>query len=318
VTLPRKFLNEDEELLVEMRPHWVFFAKPLFTALAVLAGIIAILLVVPTPPSWVTDLLLVVAAIPFVWLGGRLLRWRNYTFALTSTRIAVRQGVFGRNTIQLRLQRITEINVEQKLWERMIGTGRLLIDVQGEDDAVVVEFVQKPGIVCRVINGQINELCGGGAAEPIPAELRHIGHRRRWSPPEPPRNGDTPPFGVPVVRPDEGTGEGPRRGPGGPSGGPGGFGPTGAPAGAPAGATDASPTAPQGVVVPSPGGPAGAGGPGGGGGPGVGGGGGGTGGGGAGAPDIRVRLIELDDLRQRGIISEEEFAAKKAELLSRI
>jgi hypothetical protein len=38
----------------------------------------------------------------------------------------------------------------------------------------------------------------------------------------------------------------------------------------------------------------------------------------AGPAEIRDRLIELDDLRQRKIISEEEFAAKKAELLSRI
>jgi hypothetical protein len=38
-----------------------------------------------------------------------------------------------------------------------------------------------------------------------------------------------------------------------------------------------------------------------------------------GAPfEIRDRLIELDDLRKRGIISEEEFAAKKSELLNRI
>jgi Short C-terminal domain len=34
--------------------------------------------------------------------------------------------------------------------------------------------------------------------------------------------------------------------------------------------------------------------------------------------EIRDRLIELDDLRQRGILSEEEFAAKKSELLNRI
>jgi hypothetical protein len=39
----------------------------------------------------------------------------------------------------------------------------------------------------------------------------------------------------------------------------------------------------------------------------------------AGAPfEIRDRLIELDDLRRRGILSEEEFAAKKSELLNRI
>ncbi len=34
--------------------------------------------------------------------------------------------------------------------------------------------------------------------------------------------------------------------------------------------------------------------------------------------EIRDRLIELDDLRRRGIISEEEFASKKSELLNRI
>ena len=40
--------------------------------------------------------------------------------------------------------------------------------------------------------------------------------------------------------------------------------------------------------------------------------------GGATPDQIRDRLIELDDLRQRGILSEEEFATKKAELLDRI
>jgi hypothetical protein len=34
--------------------------------------------------------------------------------------------------------------------------------------------------------------------------------------------------------------------------------------------------------------------------------------------EIRDRLIELDDLRRRGILSEEEFTAKKSELLNRI
>jgi hypothetical protein len=38
----------------------------------------------------------------------------------------------------------------------------------------------------------------------------------------------------------------------------------------------------------------------------------------AAAFEIRDRLIELDDLRRRGILSEEEFAAKKSELLNRI
>ena len=77
VPLPRKFLNDDEELLVEMRPHWVFFARPLFVAVAAIAGLIAVVIAIPSIPDWATDILLVLVAIPVLWLVGRLFRWRT-------------------------------------------------------------------------------------------------------------------------------------------------------------------------------------------------------------------------------------------------
>jgi membrane protein YdbS with pleckstrin-like domain len=271
VPLSRKFLNDDEEILVELRPHWVFFARPLFTAVVAVAAVVAILVAIPSTPNWVADALMVLAAIPVIWLAGRLLRWAAYLLVLTTSRIVVRRGVLGRNTVQIRLQRITEISLSQKLWERVVATGRLIIDVQGEDDAVVLEFVRKPAIVQRVINGQINELVGGGGAEPVPEELRHVGVRGRRLQPDPEHDPDTPPFGVPVVSAEGDSQVQPAR-----------------PGPAP---TSVSSTPSVGAPVPSTG---------------------------ATASEIRDRLIELDDLRQRGIISEEEFAAKKAELLSRI
>ena len=88
---------------------------------------------------------------------------RFYVIALTSTRILVRQGILGRDTVQLRLQRITEVNISQTLVERVLGTGRVIIDVQGEDDSLTLEYVRKPAIVQRVINSQINEIVGGGS-----------------------------------------------------------------------------------------------------------------------------------------------------------
>jgi membrane protein YdbS with pleckstrin-like domain len=290
VALPRKFLNDDEDLLVELRPHWVFFAGPLIIATLTVAAVVAILVAWSSIPNWGADVFMAVAAVPVLWFAGRLLRWRGYTLALTSTRVLVRRGILDRNIVQLRLQRITEISLSQKLWERVVGTGRLIIDVQGEDDAVVIEFVRKPAIVQRVINGQINELIGGGAAEPIPGELRNIGSRSSRNRPgrdeeyddydehdHDDHRHDTPPFGVPAVagEDDEAATV------------------LGTAAPAPGTAPTAWATTPAGTAYPirPPG---------------------------AGPADIRDRLIELDDLRQRRIISEEEFAAKKAELLSRI
>ena len=277
MALPRKFLNNDEELLAELRPHWIFLFGPLFTSIGVWIGLIVLVVLWQKAPGWTNYPILILALIPGLWLLGRFVRWRSYVVALTSTRILVRQGILGRDTVQLRLQRITEVNIRQELIERVLGTGSLIIDVQGEDDSLTLEYMRKPAVVQRVVNSQINEIVGGGRREAIPAEMQP---RDRHGAPyadqdtDEYRNDDgrrdddgrhddahdTPPFGVGA----------------------------GVPAQVPTQsvATPAPPAAPATA--------------------------------GAARFEIRDRLIELDDLRQRGILSEEEFAAKKSELLNRI
>jgi membrane protein YdbS with pleckstrin-like domain len=269
MALPRKFLNEDEELLAEMHPHWIFLFGPLFSSIGVWAAIIVLLILWRNPPGWTNYPIIIIALIPGLWLLGRFIRWKSYDVALTSTRILVRQGIFGRDTVQLRLQRITEVNIRQTLVERVLGTGSLVIDVQGEDDSLTLEYMRKPAVVQRVINSQVNEIVGGGTREPIPADMQpqEPHPRARWHRGDPGGGdeNDTPPFG------------------------------TAAPAGPPSTASTAAPSTP-------PTQPATAAGP-------------------SQGPvpfEIRDRLIELDDLRKRGIISEEEFAAKKTQLLDRI
>jgi membrane protein YdbS with pleckstrin-like domain len=276
MALPRKFLNEDEELLAELRPHWIFLFGPLFTSIGVWVAIIAIVIVWRNPPGWTNYPFLILALIPGLWLLARFVRWRSYTIAITSTRVLVRQGIVGRDTVQLRLQRVTEVNVQQTLIERVLGTGRVVIDVQGEDDSMTLEFVRKPVIVQRVINSLINEIVGGGHREPIPADMqpfdarreaRHDAHQHGADGDAADTAGtsdaedahDTPPFGVSTTPNQPGAGAAT-----GPSG-------------------SAAAAAPPGAPF-----------------------------------ELRDRLIELDDLRRRGILSEEEFAAKKSELLNRI
>ncbi len=243
-----------------MRPHWVFYGGPLAITALTWVAVLAVVIGTKTGQKpWASIPLIVIAAGPTIWLAGRLLRWATYTLALTSTRILLRKGVFGRDTVQLRLQRITEINLSQTLPERLLGTGRLIIDVQGEDDSLILHDVRKPAIVQRVINSQINELVGGGEREEVPEELRpRDAPAHRDEPPPPPaptgpHNHDTPPFGTEPV-------------------------------------TAAEP-ADSGTPAPGPGSADGG---------------------------IHEKLIELDDLRRRGILSEEEFQAKKAQLLDRI
>ncbi len=172
MALPRKFLNNDEELLAELRPHWIFLFGPLFTSIGVWIGLIVLVVLWQKAPGWTNYPILILALIPGLWLLGRFVRWRSYVVALTSTRILVRQGILGRDTVQLRLQRITEVNIRQRLIERVLGTGSLIIDVQGEDDSLTLEYMRKPAVVQRVLNSQINEIVGGGRREAIPAEMQ--------------------------------------------------------------------------------------------------------------------------------------------------
>jgi membrane protein YdbS with pleckstrin-like domain len=271
MAIPRKFLNADEELLAELKPHWIFLFGPLFTSIGVWAAIIVILILWQNPPGWTNYPVVILALIPGLWLLGRYVRWRSYDVALTSTRILVRQGILGRDTVQLRLQRITEVNIRQELFERVLGTGSIVIDVQGEDDSMTLEYMRKPAVVQRVINSQINEIVGGGSREAIPEDMLPRDQRSQrgrhgddYDTDQHDTHQDTPPFGVRASTP---TSEAQQR------------------------TEPGAPGAPAAPHVPPPGS----------------------------VPfEIRDRLIELDDLRKRGIISEEEFAAKKSELLNRI
>ena len=219
MALPRKFLNDDEELLAELRPHWIFLFGPLFTSIAVWVGLIVLVILWQKAPGWTSYPILILALIPGLWLLGRFVRWRSYVVALTSTRILVRQGILGRDTVQLRLQRITEVNIRQALIERVLGTGSLIIDVQGEDDSLTLEYMRKPAVVQRVLNSQINEIVGGGRREAIPAEmqprgparcpLRRPGHRRAWGRRRPLRRAPHAPLRRRCERP--GPGAGPER-----------------------------------------------------------------------------------------------------------
>ncbi len=82
MALPRKFLNEDEELLAELRPHWIFLFGPLFSSIGVWVAIIVLLLLWHNPPGWTNYPILVIAVIPGLWLLGRYIRWRSYDVAL--------------------------------------------------------------------------------------------------------------------------------------------------------------------------------------------------------------------------------------------
>lgn len=274
--ISRRILADDEDVVVDLRLHWIFLAGPVVLTAVAVAVAITVTVEFPGAPVAVAGVLAAMIAVPALWLAGRIVRWLSISLVVTTARIVFRQGVFSRDLVQLRLQRVAEVHCSQTVVDRLIGSGRLVIELVG-DQPLVVDDVPRPRALQRTITHQLDEIShdawslAAAQGSEVPSAPIHV--------PRPLSLDVTPPHGVPV---QSRWGE-----PLGSAGPPGGAAAPGVDGGYyAAGATPTEVVV--GVPPPSP------------------------------APSIPEQLIQLDDLRRRGIISDGEFEAKKAELLSRL
>lgn len=254
--IPARHLGDDEVVVSEMRPHWVFVAGPAWCTLFVLAAAVAVGVEFPNAPVFVAWILAAAVTVPAVWLAARVVRWRSTSLAVTSERLVLRRGVVRRQLTELRLDRMAEVQVTRTLAQQLVGTGRLVIRLTG-GEGVWIDDVRRPRAVQQLLRQRLGPAprwdgaTGGGVPGPTIA-LRPLASR-------PLGPDDTPPQGVAVTRAV----------------------PAVEPVGGPAAVPAAEP--PAGRVA-----------------------------------AVHRQLIELDDLRQRGILTEEEFSTKKSVLLSRL
>jgi membrane protein YdbS with pleckstrin-like domain len=257
VAFADRVLDDDENLLAEVRPHPVFVLPPLLLLLVAAAAAAAIVIELPRAPVAVAWVLAAMIGLPALWFLARLVRWRAIRLLVTSSRLVYRKGVVATDVVQLRLQRVTEVHCRQTLAGRLVGSGRLVFEVAG-DSPLAVYDVRRPRSLQRLVNSQLDLL--GTPALPGRPPVTPVGAQGRGRP-------AVPPGGF------AGSGSGPWA--------------------RPVDVWTVQATPPRGVLL----------------------------GRGATAPDrasIPDRLVQLDELRRRGILSDAEFDAKKAELLQRL
>lgn len=158
---PKKNLNANETVALDMHPHWWFFAEP---ALSLLGAIILGIIVAAKTDGdgagrtilvYVVIALMVVAAL---WLIGRYLKWITTNFVITSNRLIFRQGVIGKSGIEIPLERVNNVNFNQSVFERILGAGDLLIESGGEDGQSRFTDIRHPDKVQNLIHSQMESL----------------------------------------------------------------------------------------------------------------------------------------------------------------
>lgn len=157
---PRKNLNPNETVALDMHPHWWFLSGPV-TALA-LSCVLGVLVLVEKEDTtfWnlVTPVVLVLVLVSLLWAVGRYLKWVTTNFVITSQRLIFRQGVFAKSGIEIPLERVNNVNFGQTVFERILGAGDLLIESGGEDGQQRFTDIRHPDQVQNLIHSQMEGL----------------------------------------------------------------------------------------------------------------------------------------------------------------
>ena len=141
MAISENLLNDEEQVVLDLRPHWWFFIRQILVLfVALLFGVTGLVL----GNSLWSLVAGAVLAIALVWFVVRYVVWSTKHFVVTSDRLITRDGVFRRTGIEIPLERVNTVFFEQNLFERLIGSGDLAIESAGEQGSQQFTNIRKP------------------------------------------------------------------------------------------------------------------------------------------------------------------------------
>jgi uncharacterized membrane protein YdbT with pleckstrin-like domain len=176
LAFPERLLSEDEELIYDLRPHWLTLVVPVLVTLVVMVAVGAAWVVMPAgdlqqPARLAVGVLGMVVLL--ITVVGRVLRWSTTHFVLTTERLIFRSGLVAKFGREIPLERINDVTFSQSLFERLIGAGDLLLESAGEHGQSRFSNIRDPETVQLEIYRQMEandrRRAGYATTQPHPA-----------------------------------------------------------------------------------------------------------------------------------------------------
>ena len=152
---PKRLLVPGEELVLDLRPHWIALFLP---GLATL-GIVVF-------GSWLIsrfDVDVVILAVMVILLIAyplrRLIWWLTSYFVVTSDRLIHREGWIAKHSFEIPLEAINDVRFKQGIFERIIGAGTLVVQSASESGREEFKAIRDPEDVQKTIyhQGEMNQ-----------------------------------------------------------------------------------------------------------------------------------------------------------------
>jgi uncharacterized membrane protein YdbT with pleckstrin-like domain len=77
------------------------------------------------------------------WFVVRLFQNRATRWIVTNRRLIALSGVFNQQTVSIGLERVQEVQYVRSFFDRVIGTGSLIVETAAEDKPVHIGFLRK-------------------------------------------------------------------------------------------------------------------------------------------------------------------------------
>jgi len=142
-------LHPGEEVVFEGHPSWRALLS-VYIGGVVAAAVVAV--IVALAVSTVTGILVGVVLFAVVLVVGFVKRMAT-TYLVTNQRLYIRRGILSKREQQTRIDRVQNVNTDQRLRDRILRVGTVDFDTAGTDDS---EFrfvgIANPSDVARAVD----------------------------------------------------------------------------------------------------------------------------------------------------------------------
>lgn len=154
--LPKDTLNQNEDLILDIHPHWWYFASSVGILIPIVIAEVFIASKIDGGFwNFLPKVSAGVLALAALWVGWKFLLWRSTHFAVTSYRVIYLSGFFSKQGIEIPIERVNNVNFKQSIIERILGAGDLLIESGGQDGQQRFSDIQRPQIVKKMLLEQV-------------------------------------------------------------------------------------------------------------------------------------------------------------------
>ncbi len=156
MAFPKKLLNENEGIILDLRPHWGRLVRPIATLVSTLGIWIWI-----TAEIEIRTLEILMTGMG-VYVAIKALRsylhWNSESLTLTTERVIHRTGLFQTNSFEVPLVRIIAVSSQQSWLGRLLAYGKISIECTGELAKKEFQQFPQPTLIQKEINHVIETL----------------------------------------------------------------------------------------------------------------------------------------------------------------